>query len=288
MLRLDPAHPPLWRSSAALQFGAEPVAIVAEPAPWQLRLVRELERGIPEGSLDVVAEAFGAPEGAARGFVRSIARALAAPHEPGRPRVIVQAPSGGEAEADAVAAALASAGFDVAHETWWGHSEAPRDSTVAVVLLAHHLVEPRRAAPLVGRDVPHIPIVLAGSRIEVGPVVHPGRTPCLACLAAHRRDHDEAWPRVAAQLVGRPPHTVPRAAVLEAGLVAAHLLSAEAPSLDGQTSHSLTLRVDSLQRTTRTHRMHEECRCRSLAETATETARDTPTPTTATGYARPA
>ena len=50
MLRLDPSHPPVWRSAGALQFGAEPVAVLDDPAPWQLRVIRELERGVPDGA----------------------------------------------------------------------------------------------------------------------------------------------------------------------------------------------------------------------------------------------
>ena len=77
MLRLDPAHPPLWRSDTVLQFGADAVAFVHDPEPWQQRLLHELARGIPEDALEPVAEAFGAPERRGRG--------LRAPHPPSAP-----------------------------------------------------------------------------------------------------------------------------------------------------------------------------------------------------------
>ena len=65
MLRLDPSHPPVWRTDTVLQFGAEPVAVLPDPEPWMLRLLTELERGIPESAFAPVARALGAPDAAA-------------------------------------------------------------------------------------------------------------------------------------------------------------------------------------------------------------------------------
>ena len=128
--------------------------------------------------------------------------------------------------------------------------------------------------------------MFTGSGAEIGPFVLPGRTPCLACLAAHRRDADPAWPHLAAQLLGRSAPAASRAIVMEASFVTARLISeAERQS---PRCHSLTLRADSLHRSMHAHRPHAECRCRSLAGIATAAAPVFLATTTSTALARPA
>ena len=288
MLRLDPAFPPLWRSATTLQLGADAVALVDDPQPWQLRLIRELESGIPDAALEQIALSLGAPERAAEKFIRRIAPALAGP--PSQPmRVALQAPDRfPRAHADMVADSLRMAGVHVTQITWFG---APRESVpdaALVVVLAHHVIEPRRAAALMGRDVPHVPLVLTGTGAEIGPVVLPGRTACLACLAAHRRDADPAWPHIAAQLIGRPAPVLGDALIVEAALVTAGLVGEAVRSPERPRCRSLTLREDSLDRSVRAHLPHAACRCRSLGGSGTAGAPAFPETTTATALARPA
>ena len=139
-----------------------------------------------------------------------------------------------------------------------------------------------------GGDVPHLPVVFNGTGAEVGPYVRPGQTACLACVAAHRRDADPAWPLVAAQLIGRSIPEMDAAIACEAGIVAARLISEGDRHAARQTTHSLTLRAGSLHRTSRAHRPHADCRCRSLAETGRAADLVDLAPTTATAFARPA
>lgn len=289
MLRLDPAHPPLWRSATTLQFGADAVAIVDDPAPWQQRLVNELVRGIPDDALELVAAAFGAPDSAAGPFLRRIRRALA-PSEPARPgRLVVQIPTDFPIVlAGAVADSLTASGFDLDLEPWCDAPDEAIPQAAPVVALAEHVVLPRRAALLMSSDVPHLPVVFTGSCVEVGPYVHPGRTACLACVAAHRRDADPAWPLVVSQLIGTPVAGVDAALACEAGIVAARLVSDGERHATRPSTHSLTLRAGSLHRTSRAHRPHEECRCRSLEGTGTADGPAVLVTRTATAYARPA
>ena len=288
MLRLDPAHPPLWRSATTLQFGADPVAVIEDPEPWQQRLIRELEDGIPDAALDPIAIALGAPEGAAGAFIRRISRALSSP--PARAmRVTLQSPDGFPRDRiDLVVDAFAATGAEVSDVTWFGAPDEEVDAAAPVVVLAHHVAEPRRVAALMAADVPHVPLIFTGSGAEIGPFVRPGITPCLACVSAHRRDADPAWPHVAAQLLGRPAPAMSRAMVVEAALVTARLISEAERTRGRLRSHSLILRADSLHRSMRAHRPHAECRCRSLAGIATAAAPAFPAPTRATELARPA
>lgn len=288
MLRLDPAFPPLWRSATTLQFGADPVALIDDPQPWQQRLIRELERGIPEAALDPIAVALGAPEHAAAAFVRRLGRALNAPSAPAS-RVALQSPHAfPRDQIETVAESLATAGIEVSQITWFGAPHEKVQSATPVVILAHHLVEPRRVAALMARDIPHLPLVFTGAGAEIGPFVVPGRTPCLACIAAHRRDADPAWPHLAAQLLGRPAPAVSRAMAVEASLVTARLINEAERDRQRPRCHSLSLRADSLHRPMRAHRPHAECRCRSLAGIETAAVPVVLATTTATALARPA
>ncbi len=286
MLRLDPAHPPLWRDATTLQFGLEPVAIVDVSEPWQERLVRELERGIPPAGLEAVGSAVGAPDGAVGVFVRRLSRALAT-ERPAPPSCVLMltAERDDSALVGHLRDALEAAGFASAREPW-SRTEATGDTPV--ILVAHHVVDPRSAALLLGRDIPHLPVVFSGTSVEIGPFVRPGLTPCLACVAAHRRDADDAWPQLASQLLGRRAPHVSAAAAWEGGLAAAHMLTDAARHPGRRIAHSLTVRAETGARTTRTHRPHVACRCRSLGGIATARVHEIPVTTRATAYARPA
>lgn len=283
MLRLDPAYPPLWRTPTTLQFGAAPVAIVIDIEPWQERLVDHLEQGIADAALPGLAVALGAPPGAAELFIRRIQRALAA-QERARPRVTLWPHEDAAPDiADVVAATLEDAGF----ETSWADAARLRDTTTPVVLLAHRLVEPHRAARLVSDDVPHIAIVFTGSGAEVGPFVRPGVSACFACLAAHRRDDDPLWPAVATQILRLSAPTVSVSLATEAAGAAAVLI-ASAEHQRSTSSPSLTLRAHSLRRKRHAHRPHAECGCRSLGESGMPIAAAARWPMSERAFARPA
>ena len=288
MLRIDPALPPLWRTPTILQFGAEPALVLHEPTGWQQRLVRELERGIPEQAVVPFALALGATPTAAETFVARLTEICTAEAAPPA-RVIVQAAGDVARERiDAIAAALGAAGCEVVAAHPFDPPGAPGTDAAAVVVVAQHVVAPSFAAALMAEDRPHLPVVLTATGAEVGPYVDPGVSACLACLAARRRDNDAAWPAIAAQLIGRPLADVDASIVWEAGIVAARLLSECVSRPPRSRSRSLTLRAGSLRRTVQKHRPHAECRCRSLAEIATAVAPAHLEPTTPRAYARPA
>lgn len=287
MLRLHPDHLPLWRTPTTLQFGVVPVAIVIDPTRWQQRLLRALEEGVPEAAIDMVAVSLGAPVGGAASFLRRVSAALDRRATERLPFVVVEAPDAfPSAAVDGVRAALHDAGFSVVD-----HAPDLDDRTsgdTVSVLLAHHLVEPRTAARLMADDRRHLPVVFSGTGVEVGPLVRPGETPCLACLAAHRRDADAAWPLLAAQLVGRRAPFLAHTLAVEAGAAVAAMLIDDLRDPQVTDVSSVTLHVGSLQRTRLAHHPHEDCRCRSLERIETPVARAIPAPTRATAYARPA
>jgi hypothetical protein len=288
MLRIDPAHPPLWRTPTTLQFGHAPLLVLDDPAPWQQRLVREFERGIPDQAAVPFAVALGADPRAAAEFVTRLGDVFASAAPPA-PRVIVQAAGDLPREhVDAIAAALGLTGCEVTTADRFDPPGAPTTGAAPVVVVAHHLVAPSFAAALMADDRPHLPVVLTATGAEVGPYVRPGSTACLACVAARRRDDDPAWPVIAAQLLGRPLPAVDGSILWEAGIVAARLITGAASRPPRPRTRSLTLHAGSLRRGVRKHRPHEECRCRSLAGTATVAVPARLEPTTPRAYARPA
>ena len=82
------------------------------------------------------------------------------------------------------------------------HWSKPDDARVALTVVAPDTVEPDRTVTewLVREDQPHLVLRLAGTAATVGPLVLPGRTPCLRCTDLTRRDLDPAWPTLLAQL----------------------------------------------------------------------------------------
>ena len=48
-------------------------------------------------------------------------------------------------------------------------------------------------------EAPHLPVSVHRAKASVGPLVLPGRSPCLRCVHLHSRDRDPTWPIVAEQ-----------------------------------------------------------------------------------------
>jgi hypothetical protein len=283
MLRLNPAHPPLWRDARTLQFGTSGVARLEEPEPWELRLLADLAGGLSDLALAALLAERGIPRERADALLAEIQPALARERPPAR--LIVAAGRGlSEALLRRVTAAMTRAGADARAATSAGSPPSALADAV-VVLLAAHIVEPRHASALMADDVAHIPLVFDGAGAVVGPLVRPGETACLACDAAAAREADPAWPAVVSQLVGRACDPDPDLAT-EAARVLVQVVS----GADAAANRSVRLRQDDPHRVWRTHRPHPECGCRSLGGSATaidRSGRDLAT-SSATAFARPA
>lgn len=278
MQRLDPRHPPLWRDATTLQFGLADVARLDEPQAWELRLLEGLRTGMTDAAVTGMLRAAGVDEAAADAFFAEVQPVLR-PVGTG-PRVVVHpVPTIASDIVDAVARSLAGAGARVRIDPWPERPATPLEPEETVVVIAAYLVDPLQIARLMSADVRHLPLVFDDAGATVGPLVEPGETACLACDNAHARDRDPAWPVIASQLFARPCAVDPGFAA-EAARAAAHLLSEPG----AVRSRSLRLQTDSLARTWRAHPPHEECGCRSLAESATASA--VPVPVRATSSPR--
>jgi bacteriocin biosynthesis cyclodehydratase domain-containing protein len=113
------------------------------------------------------------------------------------------------------------------------------------------------------RDEPHLLAYVRETVGVVGPLVIPGETPCLRCLALARGERDPHWPLLSAQLIGEPvtePCEVALAALVAslAALQALAFLDGDSPLSPGRV-----LEYDATNGTlrSRTVGVHPACGC---------------------------
>ncbi|HEV2087505.1 MAG TPA: TOMM precursor leader peptide-binding protein, partial [Cryptosporangiaceae bacterium] len=92
-----------------------------------------------------------------------------------------------------------------------------------VVLAAGPVPSPGDRLRWTAQRVPHLPVLLRDATAVVGPLVIPGSTACLDCVELHRRDRDQVWPAVAAQLATDPAPEASHVAVATAAAALAAL-----------------------------------------------------------------
>ena len=258
-IRLDPALPVLWRDADSVQLGADAALTLPVDGPWIPRMLQALTRGIDERAFEVVAHGVGAPLPAARRL-----RALLGPALVGDlPRRVVRldaAAAVGVRTALRLEEALADVGVDV--------TDAP---DAATVLVRHGAVAARDANGLLARDRPHLPVAFDAGGSGVGPLVVPGRTPCLACRDGHDRARDPAWAALHVQLLERDPGRVPLRLVAAAADAVADLLATRAESERAGSGRRIRIRRDGT-RSSQTAEFHADCLCRSPQGSARDAA----------------
>lgn len=215
--RLVRPLPLAWRSSGVLQLGLDEGLVLHDvpdalpQAIWALtepRTVTELERLAPE-----------LPRPWPAWLVGRLAAAGLITAEPPRPLSVGLLGPG--RLADSLATALGKldhlALTRVAHTRPRGRRRLPPilphwSEAIAtlppVVVVATDTQEPDRAVTdaLARTGRTHLVVRLEAGRAVVGPLVEPGRTPCVRCHDLLRCHYDQAWPLLVAQLCrDRPP-----------------------------------------------------------------------------------
>ena len=169
-------------------------------------------------------------------------------------------------QAAALAAALAGQPARVVALEHWSKPETlPVDLTVVVAegpevdrVVTDHLLRV---------DQPHLLVRSLGDAVWVGPLVLPGRTPCLRCTDLVRTDADPGWPAVLAQLGPvrlRLPALLGGWAASVAAAQALAFLGGGRPETTGAT---LELTAADLRTELRSWPSHAECGCRWQAST---------------------
>lgn len=258
VLRLDPDVPRLWRSPTEVQFGVDRVVVRLEEVDLaDERMLHALTGGVSRPGLQLFAEESGRPGADVRLLVAlapviqrtSPAPIDAPPDERGEPGVSVV---GTGPVAEGVAALLPRA-------------DDPDHPELAIVV-ADWVISAADAGTWLRRDVPHLAVVISDGIATIGPLVTPGRTPCLYCVHRARADADPAWPAIAAQLLGREPH---RLSPVEAAGVSALVARIAGGYLAGRGlasagTSALSLDVATLRRRVHAVEPHPDCGCGSF------------------------
>ena len=80
-----------------------------------------------------------------------------------------------------------------------------KDLKISFAVTSGHLAtRPSTYIRWLNRDVPHLNINFDLYETQISPIVIPGETPCLNCLAEYKVDEDAAWPAIASQLIDLP------------------------------------------------------------------------------------
>jgi hypothetical protein len=141
------------------------------------------------------------------------------------------------------------------------------------ITMGHIATRPSTYIRWLNRDVPHLNIIFDMNETKISPIIIPGETPCLNCLAEYEVDKDPAWPALASQLID-----LPRTRDDSASLLAATGLALRATlrhldksagfkvSNDEENEYSLGYLLDyatgNVERTK--YNFHKLCKCRIL------------------------
>jgi hypothetical protein len=164
-------------------------------------------------------------------------------------------------QAAAVAALLRARGPRVVPLDHWSKPET-LTVDLTVVVAAGPEVDRLITDHLLRHDQPHLLVRSLGDAVWVGPLVLPGRTPCVRCTDLTRTDADPGWPAVLSQLARlqlRLPALLTGWAASVAAAQALAFLDGGRPETTGAT---LELTATDLRTELRTWPSHPECGCR--------------------------
>lgn len=224
---IDRRYPVVWRSPSCLQIGVDrAVCVFLRVRPLEEKIIAALIRGISRGGLELIARSCGENLDALDALLRRLAPVLSKTSSSvtAAPRQVMLDGAGTTIETLAIFLRAAGIGVTSLPEYQRGaeREELPRPDLV--VIAAHFVIEPHRHELWLRRDVPHLPIIFGDQRITVGPLVEPGRTPCIRCLDLTRLDIDAAWIAIASQLAGRQAASeIPRLS-WKSAMIAAHIV----------------------------------------------------------------
>lgn len=271
VLRLDPTIPMVWRDPTTVQFGVDPAMLVVPEVTAGLeRLLALLAAGISESGYAMFAGTFGVPLEVADRLRETLAPCLLAAED--APRTARALVLGDGPTARGIARVLDEARLRT-HEA---------SAAALVVLVADHIVRPADHRRWLQHDLAHLPVVVGEQAITIGPLVEPGASACLHCLALHRRDADAAWPAIASQLATKPPAVHDPLRSEAAVALAARLIADRLGGRDVAVGEEVRIAGDGSEITTRSVAPHPECRCSARPESDWVRAADraTPRPTT--------
>ncbi|HEV2781390.1 MAG TPA: hypothetical protein VGX25_18565 [Actinophytocola sp.] len=140
-----------------------------------------------------------------------------------------------------------------------------------VVLTDAVVPDPDLVGVLIADAVPHLAVHVRDGVGVVGPLVVPGLTSCLRCADLCRSQVDQCWPRIAAQLAGRPQLADLACTQTTAGFAAAQVLeilhwSRSAQGRPATWNASVEIDPRSARIQYRRWRSHAACPCRGRGQ----------------------
>ncbi len=249
LTRIDPAFPLLWRDVDTVQFGLEADVVVPLSAPWVEPLLQAMRNGFRRASFDVVAHGLGAPRDPARELLRTVEPVLRDDRRPLPPIWIESVNVSDSRVQTRIEHALVDEGF----------ATVDRGAQDAVgIVLVHGAASAHQLAGYLRDDLAHLPVAFEPGGTTIGPLIVPGRTPCLSCRDAHERDRDPAWPRMHAQLIGATAVEITSVRTIEAAALVARVLG----EIDGaKLTKSVRISGDG-RRLWSEVKFHADCLCR--------------------------
>jgi len=256
----------LWRAPGVLQIGLDAPAVVLDGVPAQLRDALRLLTS-PKSVAELAALL---PKLDARWLGWLVARLddagllafeSAAPPEP-RVTVVGAGPL-----AEAVRAALASPDVSVGgldHAAYFGGSleaDGTPDDVLTVVAAANSEPDRTLTDALFRSGRAHLVVRLESDRAVVGPLVVPGRTPCVRCLDLTRCHLDADWPRLLAQLCLEATEPEPSLVTWAAATAMAQVRAWTAGRMPETGGGSLELALPNYLLTARRWPAHPRCGC---------------------------
>lgn len=253
VLKLAERFPLVWRTPTSVQFGVDaPVVVVEDVTAGVERMLSALRSGISPSGWDMLAREAGVSGADARALLQRL-----------EPVMRDEAPVTSAAVSVSGSGPLAIAVADLLRDE--GLLTDANDPALAV-LVADWVLGPEEASTWLRRDVPHLPVVAADRSVTIGPIVEPGRSPCVYCVQLARADADPAWPAVATQLWGRPAPVMSRLALTAAAAFATRVIRTRLAEGPGETARGWRVADDGGTVSAWTARFHPRCSCAAPTE----------------------
>lgn len=255
VLQLNPRFPLVWRSPSSLQFGVEsPPVRLDDVSSAQEQVIAALASGATRPGIELIAATAHVGEAELAALLETLEPVLAKTPPPPTARVAV---IGTTPTAARIRSSVAAVGLTLVPPD--GHAELG-------ILVSHYVVEPELFGYWLSRDVPHLPIVFSDTGVHIGPVIEPGRGPCLYCLERHRTDADPARPAIATQLWGRTSPIETPLVIAEVTALGMRMSMRRIAGIPAAVATSVFLDAASGQLTHHEWVQHPDCGCAALPE----------------------
>ena len=161
-----------------------------------------------------------------------------------------------------------------------------KDLVISFAITVGHLAtRPISYLRWLNRDVPHLNINFDLYEAQISPIVFPGVTPCLNCLAESKVDEDPAWPAIASQLIDLPRTRDDSSALLTATGLALRVILRQLDQSAGfsiskdednkfQDGYLIDYATGDVSRTK--YSFHKLCNCRILDQVQVSTSSSLP------------